>query len=157
MTMNNQLPRDELEQWVTRQVQSLPLRKAPQTLSMQVMAELQRRAALPWWRKSFLYLPFSARMAFMALCLGLANGSVALLRWLSAKPHGLELSAVLNRPITWTERLIEAAQSVQNFLELVVSHLPALWVYGGLLAIVLLYVALFGIGATAYRTLYAGR
>lgn len=154
--MNNQLPPDQLEQWVARQVQSLPLQSAPHTLSARVLSELRRRAALPWWRKSFLYWPFAARMAFVALCMGLANASVALLRWLSTE-RSVELSAVLSRPLTWTERLWDIAHGIHTVVELVVRQLPAVWVYGGLLTVACLYAALVGIGAAAYRALYVGR
>jgi hypothetical protein len=157
--MNNQEPpdsQDDLEQWVARHTQALPLRRAPQTLSARVATELQRRAAMPWWRKSFLYWPFAARIAFVALCMGLANASVALLRWLSAE-RSVDLSVVLSRPVTWTQRLIEAATNLQTFFELVVRHLPTAWLYGGLLTVIILYVTLLGIGAAAYRTLYVGR
>ncbi len=155
--INQQQPPDQLEQWFDRHVQSLPVRRAPQALSARIVLELQRRAALPWWRKSFLHWPFTARVALVALCMGLANASIALLRWLSMEPRSVELSVVLSRPVTWTERFIETAHSMQAFLELVVRHLPAAWLYGGFLAVALLYVALFGIGAAAYRTLYADR
>ena len=156
--MSNQVqPPDSLEQWTRRQLQALPLRPAPRELSARVLAELRRRAALPWWRKSFLYWPVAARVAFVALCLGLADTSVALLRWLNAEPRGAELSSLLTQPVTWLERANTALQSMQAFFELVVRHLPGAWLYGGLLAMILLYVTLFGIGAAAYRTLYADR
>jgi hypothetical protein len=154
--MNNQQPPDDLEQWLKRQVQSLPLQAAPLTLSTRVLSELQRRAALPWWRKSFLYWPFAARLAFVALCIGVANVSVALLRWLSTE-RSVELSVVLSRPLTWTERLFEITHSIQAVIELVLRQLPPAWLYGGLLTVACLYAALVGIGAAAYRTLYVGR
>jgi hypothetical protein len=155
--MNDQPPSTEqLEQWTARQLRPLPLLRAPQEFSQRVIAELQRRAALPWWRKSFVHWSLPVQLGFMTLCLCLAKLSVALLRWLSTE-RSVELSGMLSRPLTWTERLIEAAQSLRSFCELVVSHLPTSWLYVGLLAVILLYGALFGIGATAYRTLYASR
>jgi hypothetical protein len=154
---NYDQPPDHLERWIERHVQALALRRAPQELPARVVAELQRRAASPWWRKSFLYWPVVARIAFAALCLELANASITLLRWLSAEPLSVEFSVMLSRPFTWTERLIEAVQRIQAFFELVLSHLPIPWLYGGLLAVVLMYIALFGIGAAAYRALYSDR
>jgi hypothetical protein len=155
--MSSRQPSNDVEQWVARQLQLLPQRRAPATLSTKVLMELQRRAAQPWWHKSFLHWPLSARMAFIALCLGLSNASIALLRWLSAAPRGVELSVMLNRPFGWVEHLIAIAQGAQDFVDVLLWHLPASWFYGGVLTLVLLYMALFGIGATAYRTLYANR
>ena len=156
--MSDQQPTpDRLEQWLTRQVQSLPLRSAPRTLSTRVMTELQRRAALPWWRKSFLCWPVSAQMALVAACLGLANISVGLLRWLNVAPRGEELSVLIDRPVTWLEWFASALHGAQAFCELLLRHLPSVWLYGGLLTVLLLYATLCGIGAAAYRTLYADR
>jgi hypothetical protein len=36
-------------------------------------------------------------------------------------------------------------------------NLPTTWLYGGLAAIAVLYAALVGLGATAYRTLFNHR
>jgi hypothetical protein len=39
----------------------------------------------------------------------------------------------------------------------VVGSISPLWLYGGAALVVGMYVALFGLGAAAYRTLYASR
>jgi hypothetical protein len=157
MTNDNRQPPDDLEQWIARQLQALPVRRAPSGVTTNVLAELQRRAALPWWRKSFLHWPWAARFAFIATCLALSNVSIAVMRWLSSESGGVQLSAVLSRPVSWTERCLDVVQGIQAFSELLLRHLPVSWLCGGLLAIGLMYVVLFGIGTAAYRTLYAQR
>lgn len=155
--MNTQHPSDPFEPLIDRTLRDLPLQSAPSDLQANVFAEIRRRAALPWWRRPFAQWPMSIRMAFVALCLGLANSSVALLRWLSAEPRSVELSDALSRPVTWLERLDSLMLGTQDFLVLLLRHLPTPLLYGALFTVALLYVALFGIGAAAYRTLYANR
>ena len=41
-----------------------------------MLAELARRAALPWWRKSFAHWPMAARAAFVVLGAGIAAAFV---------------------------------------------------------------------------------
>lgn len=148
---------DPLERLIERSVRDLPLRRAPQQLQARVLAELQRRAALPWWRKQFSYWPASARIAFLALCLGLANTTIVVLRWLSAQPNGIELGSVFKRSVAVVETASSVVQGADAFFTLLLRHIPAPLLYGGLVGVALLYVALFGIGAAAYRTLYARR
>lgn len=155
--MNTQPPSDPFEPLIDRALRDLPLQSAPTDLQAKVFAEIRRRAALPWWRRPFVQWPMSIRMVFLALCLGLANSSIALLRWLSTEPRSAELSDVLSRPVTWLERCDGLMFGTQDFLALLLRHLPTPLLYGALFTVALLYVALFGIGAAAYRTLYANR
>src|SRR6185437_10884347 len=62
---------DPLEQLLDRTLHPLPLRRAPPTLQSRVLEELQRRAALPWWRRSFAHWPSAARAGFVLVCLAL--------------------------------------------------------------------------------------
>jgi hypothetical protein len=48
-------------------------------------------------------------------------------------------------------------QSLMQIVRVVISHLPSVFVFGGLAALVMLYATLFGVGAVAYRTLFANR
>lgn len=63
----------EWEQLVDRALRQLPLRTAPPTLESRVHRALQRRAALPWWRQSFVHWPTVARAAFVLVCIALAS------------------------------------------------------------------------------------
>ncbi|MGH8178299.1 MAG: hypothetical protein ACREV5_18740, partial [Steroidobacter sp.] len=121
----------------------IPHRAAPATLERRVLVELERRAVQPWWRKDFLYWPVLARLAFLV-------ASAGVVRWVLGAPDWVRESALVDLPpqISWI-------QATANAIVFVVDHLPGLVVYGGLAVLVLLYVAFFGIGAIAYRSLYA--
>ncbi len=63
----------EHERLIERALRGLPMRRAPLTLESRVLGELQRRAALPWWRHSFAQWPPAARGTFVLLCAALAG------------------------------------------------------------------------------------
>jgi hypothetical protein len=142
--VNANEPDEQLERTVDRALAALPLRRAPSTLEARVLGELQRRAALPWWRRSFAHWPMSARAAFLALCavsmgLGLqaaaaATVAVQSLAW--ARAAGMLLVSGGNLVVSLTH-----------------AALPA-WMYGIIVALALLYAFLFGLGAVVYHTLY---
>ena len=69
MTGND--PDDALKDLLDRTLQELPLRRAPPTLESRVLDELERRAALAWWRRSFAHWPVAARAVFLVICLAL--------------------------------------------------------------------------------------
>jgi len=59
---------DSLEREVSRALREVPLRRAPPSLESRVLAEIGRRAALPWWRRSFARWPRPARAGFTVTC-----------------------------------------------------------------------------------------
>lgn len=141
---------DALERLVDRALRELPLRQAPATLESRVFDALERRAAQPWWRSDFGAWPMAARIALLIAAAGLAvlalRGTGALLAPLGSATGALGLPA----EVAWVQALLTAMVSVLH-------HVPSLWIYGALATIGALYAALFGLSATAYRTLYATR
>jgi hypothetical protein len=128
----------------------LPLRSAPPSLELHVLGELSRRAALPWWRRSFAGWPGFARVGFVLMCAVLIGlvflGGVWAMRNLGSPALG-----ALSMP--WARQMVALA-GVAGELAALVRIVPAGWVYEGLAASVVLYAALFGLGVAAYRTLY---
>ena len=58
-------PNERLEQLTTAALRELPLRRAPRTLEARVFAELERRAAQPWWQSSYTQWPMLMRLLFV--------------------------------------------------------------------------------------------
>jgi hypothetical protein len=137
-------PEETLERRLDRTLRELPLRRAPPTLESRVLGELGRRAALPWWRRSFAHWPLAARAVFLAIC-G-ASIRVALL--------GSATAAAGVRSLSWAQQLGALAASGGNLAALLARMAPPLWVYEGIAVCGVLYAFLFGLGAAAYRTLY---
>lgn len=152
-------PNDQrkLEQFVSAAVRDLPLRPAPSALEMRVQAEIARRAALPWWRKSFLKWPLGARAAFVVLCGLVVRFVLMAIASPSAVSAAEQVKAKVQSDFVWLDAAGALASALLHSVDAVVSAVPILWLYGAAAIFVALYIALFGLGAAAYRTLYASR
>src|SRR5207247_1447534 len=73
-----------LERTVHQTLRELPLRRAPLSLESRVLAEIQRRVLLPWWRKSFTHWPVAARAAFVVISGGFIKLAWTLSVWVMA-------------------------------------------------------------------------
>jgi hypothetical protein len=146
---------DALESEVQRRLREMPLRRAPFSLESRVLAEIARRDALPWWRRSFARWPRPARAVFAVACGSLAAALLAA-SW-PFSPSGALAGAGARSAGLWLPwarsalTLIDVARELDAAL---VRAMPLDWLYGLLAAAALLYAALFGLGAAAYRTLY---
>lgn len=150
--MNQNDSRDELEHSVEHALANLPLRRAPATLETRVLGELARRAALPWWRRSFGHWPLAARAVFVVSCAGLIRlalleGAVAV-----AGVHSLHESRAL--PLAWMRDVGVLASAAGNLMALLARTAPPSWVYEGIAVCAVLYAVLFGLSAVVYRTLF---
>lgn len=139
-----------LEKLVGRVCREQPALRAPATLSARVLAEIERRAALPWWRRSFTHWPVPVRAAFVAAC------GAAILTSLSAPMA--RMFATVNEPLTWAYH----TGATVSLINTVFGHVGAglargvspIWLYGAVLGVCGLYVLFAGLCATTYRTLY---
>lgn len=147
-------PNDPLEQLVDAALRDLPPRRAPRTLEMRVLAEIERRTARSWWQLGYAHWPFVVRALFLSSCVAVGVFVVRLTGWLFG---GVQTSSA------WTEvrsEVTPAAAAVKALTEtfsFIAHSIPSWWVYGALAVMTILYATLFGIGAAAYRTLYPSR
>ena len=137
-------PEEPLERQCDRKLRELPMRHAPVTLETRVLGELRRRAALPWWHRSFAHWPLLARAAFLVIC-G-ASIRLALL--------GSTTAVAGVHSLSWPRQIGMLTASGANFATLLARTAPPTWLYAGIAVGAVLYAALFGLGAAAYRTLY---
>jgi hypothetical protein len=142
----------ELEQFIHQNLSRLPERRAPRSLEHRVMAAIAARQALPWYRQSFTHWPATARAAFLGTCV-LAIAAIIAFGSSTPAPIAQAVSETQGR----ISLLASLAATLRNSGNLVVGHIPSLWIYGILAALATAYATLFGIGATAYRTLFANR
>jgi hypothetical protein len=143
---------DTLERLVDRALHDLPLRRAPATLESRVFAELQRRAALPWWRRSFAHWPLAARAGFLVICIALIGfvfvGGAAAMDALRSLSDSGALS------LSWVRAAGVLMASAGNLIALLTRAVQPGLLYGGIAVCAALYAVLFGLGAAVYRTLY---
>jgi hypothetical protein len=145
-------PEKKLEQWAAGTLGGLPPRRAPATLESRVLNELQRRAALPWWRVSFAHWPAAPRVAFVLVCSVLVGGTI--LGGVSAFVGTGAFNEIARIAFSWAQPLLAVIASAGGLAALLIRVVPPAWLYGAITFGTLLYVALFGLGAAAYRTLY---
>jgi hypothetical protein len=149
--MNNE---EKLERLVGRVLKQQPLRKAPGALEARVFAALEQRAARPWWRESFLHWPIAARVTFLLGSFGVVKLVLVAVMWLltDARP-----ATVVARPVTWYEHLSSFVATLGSLGNTLIHAIPPHWLFIGIAFTATLYVVLFALGATAYRTLYVNK
>ena len=135
---------DELERQVTRALQDQPLRRAPSTLERRVLVQIQSGAAAMSWRRGFAHWPLAARIGFLAASVGVVKVALLLSMWLATPLDSPAVSVQLPSQIAWLQTMFVAIGSVA-------PTVPSVWVHAGIAFLAIMYVALFGIGASAYR------
>lgn len=148
---------EDLERFVHRTLRELPPRRAPRSLEQRVLAELERRAALPWWRKSFVHWPLAARAAFLVLCIGIAKLVLLGGVWVMAGFDAAQFREAFATPLTWMDTGLTVVHAISGFFDILLRNIPTWWMYAALAFVGSLYVVLFGLGAAAYRVLYTNR
>jgi hypothetical protein len=143
---------DKLERVLNDALRGAPLRRAPSTLQARVVGELQRRAALPWWRRSFAQWPLAQRSVFVVICVGLIGST--LLGGFSAVVGTRSFTEIGALTLSWAQPALALMSSAGGLVALLLRVIPPLWLYAGMVVGAMLYVALFGLGAAVYRTLY---
>lgn len=142
-----------LESLIDATLRKQPLRRAPPGFEARVLQLLAQQAARPWWLQGFNRWPKSAQLLFLPLAIGCvpllfrAAGSVTAL--LQSARQSAPLSAAQSAAST-VGSLGHAAQTLGD---LVMREIPSVWIYGGVGLAALLYAALFGLCAAAFRTL----
>lgn len=149
----SELPESEekLARLLASALRDLPPCPAPATLESRVLGELQRRAALPWWRRSIAHWPAAARAAFY-----LAGGGLAWLAVLAGTWPGLNdrLPHDLSALMPWLERATALTGIAGSLAASLARVLPTAWLVPALAFGALLYGLLFALGIAAYRILY---
>lgn len=144
-----------LELLVDRLCRQQPLRRAPADLHERVMRQVQLRKVLPWWRQSFMNWPLMLQVAFVATALVTAKLALSVSDWVSsfwvASASAATQSSSLVRD---ANTLFVVGNKVSAH---VASAVPMSWFYVAIAVTAAIYLVLFGIGFTTYRTLYATR
>lgn len=145
---------EELEKLIHQTLRSLPDRPAPRSLEARVLAAIEARQGLPWWRQSFIHWPLAARGAFLlvtallaAVLIGLGFHTVT----------AVESTNPLSGSVAFIEHLKTFCNGIANFGQLLVRSIPSYWIYGAIAFVALMYTALIGLGATAYRLFFHQR
>ena len=148
---------EKLEKLIHRTLRSLPDRRAPASLEARVLAEIQRRAALPWWRKAYADWPALVRAGFFAASAVAAALVVLGLIAVGQNAAVLRLAGQVAGQFAWIASAQDIAGSLAASFGAVFRAIPPIWLYGTIAAIVALYATLAAVGAATYQTLASGR
>ncbi len=157
MNLPPENPDEPLARALHQTLRALPPRRAPRTLEARVFAELARRAALPWWRQSFAHWPLPARALFLLASAGLVKLAIMAAVWVMVGLDDAALTDAFSAQFAWAQSGLSLARGFTDFCSLLFRSIPPVWLYGTAAFVTAMYAALFGLGATAYRTLYASR
>lgn len=146
---------EQLEKLVHDNLRALPPRRAPRSLESRVLAAIEARAALPWWQQSFRSWPVAARVVFILFSAGVIKVALMGAVWVMAGFNATEFANAFSTQFSWFNSLRNAFGSVTELFAVLGRSIPTLWIYAVLGGIATVYVTLFGLGATAYRMLYA--
>jgi hypothetical protein len=138
----------KLERLLDHALRQLPLRRAPLNLEARVFEELARRAAMPWWQRSFVQWPRTARVILLGVCTVLGALTIV-----GGTRIVVNLGPAL-RPARELDRALALLSASKDLIATLVGTIPPMWIYEGLALAAVLYAALFALGAAAYRTLY---
>lgn len=145
---------EELEKLIHQTLRSLPDRPAPRSLETRVLAAIEARQALPWWRQSFVHWPLAARGAFLLVTAFLA----AVLIGLGFHTESaVESTTAFSGSLAFVAHLKVLWAGVSNLGHLLTRNIPTYWVYGTITFVVVMYTTLIGLGATAYRLFFHQR
>ena len=145
---------EKLERFVGQVLKAQPLRKAPPALEARVFVAIAQRAARPWWRESFLHWPIPARVAFLLASFGIVKLALMGVMWLITDTQA---APVVTRSVSAYEHAAGFVATLRSLVSTLIHAIPPQWLVGAIALTVLLYVALFVLGATAYRTLYVNK
>lgn len=146
---------EKLERLIHQTLRDLPAHRAPRSLESRVLAEIGRRAALPWWKKSFAHWPLAARVLFVIASAGVVKLALMAAVLAMAGFDSARLADVFAPQLAWLETVLAVVAGIREFCGAVFRAIPPLWLYGALAAVGAMYATLFGVGAAAYRALYA--
>jgi len=145
---------EDLEKLIHDSLRSLPERRAPRSLEDNVWAAIQAQQAQPWWRQSFGHWPMAVRAGFLAFTGLLAATLIAsIIHW----GGQVDTASALSGPEMILAKITGFGSALHRIWALVLRAIPAVWLYGGLAFIAVMYVTLIGVSATAYRTLISKR
>lgn len=145
----------KLERLIQRTLRDLPPRRAPATLETRVFAELERRAAQPWWRKSYAHWPLLARCTFLLGSAAILKAVIMTVVWIAVGFEAGPFQEAFSSSYAWAQALGDLTRSVVEFGSAVLSTVPRFWLYAGGVCLVSMYATLLGLGTFTYRLLHA--
>jgi hypothetical protein len=146
---------NQLERLVDDVLRKQPLRRAPASLEARVLARIGQHEALPWWRESFSHWPVVARLALLITLIVVAKLTLDVVVWMFSAPT--PVNHTVESSVTWARSTASTVETIFGVCRSFLEVIPAHWITLALAFAAGMYVLLFALGATAYRTLYLNK
>ena len=140
-----------LESEIDKELRALPELIAPHSLFLRVMAAIESRLNLPWYRQSWQGWPLALRAVSLVILLALFGG-LCFATWKFS--HTEAFAASMQRPMSWLSGLgaiLHAVSVVLGGLVLAVKQLSTAVIIGCLVALGLGYAMCVGLGTVYLR------
>lgn len=154
-------PNPDQERWLAAQtdalLKGLPPRKAPATLLPRVLAAIQDRAALPWYRQSWQMWPVAWRFASLLVLLGFFGG-LCVAGW--QLPQASAYASAARQLGHWflgVRAVWDVLVVLSQAAAAVGKHLPTGFTVACLVSLGLGYGVCVGLGAAWLRFAFNGR
>ena len=145
----------QLEHAIHSVLRSQPARHAPASLEARVLARIEQQQAMPWWRASFSHWPIGARFLLLVALIAVAKLTLDLVVWMFSSPT--PVTHTVEKSVTWAKSTAGLFESLLSLCQSLFNVIPPHWITLGLAFAAGMYIMLFALGATAYRTLYLNK
>lgn len=149
---HNEHENDPLARWADQALRQVPARRAPAGFRAGVLAEIQRQAALPWYRRPWMqwsrYQRWLSALAFAGFAFVLLAFVLPTLADAASQSVAGRFASELTHSFTF---LITGIQSLGEALRLTLNQLPSTYLAAGLAALATIWVSTVGLGAACWR------
>lgn len=146
---------DSLERLIDGVLRDQPPRKAPASLEARVMARIQLQESASWRTAGFSRWPLAARFALLVALLAVAKLTVDLVVWLFSSDT--PVTQTVESSVVWAKSTATLFSTMVSLGHALLNAIPSYWITLALVFSTGLYITLFVLGATAYRTLYLNK
>jgi hypothetical protein len=136
---------------IQRELSRLPLIEAPTSLLPRVMAAVEARAGLPWWKRSWRTWPWSCRIVFLLTSLLLAMGCAYGLGLVGEAGSSQSLRGSMSGGFRFLRPVWEVAYALGNALVLVFRSGGPVLLWTTCLVLGAMYLTSVGLGTLCYR------
>jgi hypothetical protein len=145
----------QLERLIHGVLRDQPVRRAPASLEARVLARIQQQHAMAGRSMGFSRWPAAARIAVLVALAVVAKFTVDAVVWLFSAPT--PVTHTVENSVTWAKSTASLFSSLLTLAQSLFNVIPGTWIALGLAVAAGMYIMLFVLGATAYRTLYLNK
>lgn len=146
---------DLLERLIDGVLRDQPLRRAPASLEARVLARIQLQESASWHTSGFVRWPLAARFALLVALLAIAKLTVDVVVWLFSSDT--PVTQTVESSVVWAKSTASVFSSMVSLGHALIDAIPSYWITLALVFSAGMYITLFVLGATAYRTLYLNK